>query len=254
MAKITEIHPDEIETKGYNEIVKVTQYPWSNIYDDGNAPANNSTYGATFARNISGFSWGTFFESLDGFYSSGASITHDRVELETPAIPGNSAEILKDPQWCPEKVSFDYDMVMETAVYFADSTNQEAWIIVGDHTDSSIGFKVDDNVLKGFINAYIWNPLAFPSPAFEWKETTVTLKTGVAVAWRLTAKFIAGNRIDFEAYDLNDDNLYTGSINTDLPTGSLHPDNKILNVLITTDEDVAKTMELYYWRFEQSYD
>ena len=41
--KITEIHPDEIETKGYNEIVKVTQYPWSQVFDDGNAPIDNAT-------------------------------------------------------------------------------------------------------------------------------------------------------------------------------------------------------------------
>ena len=40
--KITEIHPDEIETKGYNEVVKVTQSPWSQVYNDGNAPDDNA--------------------------------------------------------------------------------------------------------------------------------------------------------------------------------------------------------------------
>ena len=43
MTKVTDINKDPIPVKGYNEIVKITQTPWSQVYDDGNAPIDNAT-------------------------------------------------------------------------------------------------------------------------------------------------------------------------------------------------------------------
>ena len=188
------------------------------------------------------FFWATFFESLDGYtqtLSGGSiSIAGTDVVLSTGATSGNSAELIKQPSW--QGVSTFYAKNMfRTAAVFNANTAQEIYIVHGSLSGKYYGFKVSNGTLYGVVND-------------GTTETTTELQAiAVSTSYNLEAVYYPKEKILFYV-NTGKSREPAGIITSGLMKPEASVNTTIMDVKITTNEAVDKSVQLSFWQFLQS--
>ena len=181
------------------------------------------------------FHYSTFFESLDGFGTSGTvTVDKDDVLLTTGAVSGNVSNIKKQPAW-QGLISFSLKSYFRTTVSLGSVANVTEYIIVGSLDGGSYyGFKIVNATLYG---------VSYDGTT----ESTKELKTITASNYNLEARLLPRNKIVFFVEAAEHGTLYDN-----LPLLSSTPNIKLFEFNVTTNEDVAKTMQLSYFEYLQA--
>lgn len=196
---------------------------------------NKSTTGNSFERKD--YNWLTLFDGIDGYVNSGCSYVNANVKVLTGALSGNQAYIMKQIVSAPSYIGFDKDLSFRSDLYVAQDSAQTIYLVFGNTVFGSdsgtyIGFKIINNGIYGVVNDGV-------------SETATLLKTfsGLNTS-KIYVKYIKGTGAFFYI-----DDVLIKTITTGFPTGS----NKyLMNIWVTTNENVAKYMLLTYWDFWQA--
>ena len=189
------------------------------------------------------FSWSTFFESLDGYTQTlnGGSVSIDgtQIELQTGSTSGNYARLTKDPGW--QGISTFYTTNMfRTAIVLGANTSQEIYIVFGDIDGKYYGFKIIDGTLYGVVND-------------GTTETTTNLgSVSASTTYNLEAIYYPLTKILFY---VNASSVYrepAGIITSGLMNPEATVNTHIMDIKITTNEGVNKSVQLSFWQFIQS--
>ena len=190
------------------------------------------------------FHWYTVFESIDGYFTSGTgtAIGVNSMQVGTGAVSGNTATISKISTLFKgftfnKKQSVTFNVKMGAS--FASGAHT-AYFTRGASTGEGFGFKIVDNVINGY-------------SSHGGTETLVDLADTSDYAGAGTG-YSALYRVDFEpgvGCYFYIDNVLKGSSTTNLPTGTTTA-YILLDVNITTNENVAKILDICYYDFWQA--
>lgn len=188
------------------------------------------------------FSWFTIFESIDGFYKTGAGLSLDSdgrgVILTTSGVENNEVRIYKFlGLWSPVLLSWDKNRRMRAKVKFFNNTNQDAYVIMGrvaPDTSRHVGFKVEDGVL-------------YATMADGTTEETINCgNVSTATVYELEVDFIAGTSAEFFVQGVS-----KGTLSTNIPTGGT--DSSFLMWLsVITREAASKKIQVGFFNLWQA--
>ena len=181
------------------------------------------------------FHYITFFESFDGFSTSGtATIDKDDVQLTTGATSGNSANIVKTPAW-QGLVTFSQQSYWRTTISVSTVTAVTKYFVVGSLASGSYyGFKIVDDSLKG---------VSYDGTT----EKTVDLATISTGTYNLEARYLPSNKIIFLVNAAE-----SGVITQNLPLPVVTVNVNFFEFKITTNANAAKTMQFSFFEYLQS--
>ena len=203
------------------------------------------------------FYYNTFFESLDGWSlvdaSSGSSIVSEiGVQLHTGATTNNVSGIVKAPR-LQETISFDNRGRFRTAFRISNASTGdiEANITVGLGPESGAknryGFRIISGNLTGIVSD-------------GTNTSTVTLISSFTAQanYIIEARLLPSDKVVFLVSDADSEVLIErGSINTNLPSGSLDTtsggeDNAWIEYLIKAKADDSKIILFSFFEYIQS--
>lgn len=181
------------------------------------------------------FHWTTFFESLDGFSTSGTvTVDEDDVLLTTGASDGDSANIIKTPSW-QGLITFSQQSYWRTAIEVSSVAAVTKYLIVGGLASGSYyGFKIVDDSLKG---------VSYDGST----EKTVDLLTISTSTYNIEARYLPRNKIIFLV-----ESAERGVITENLPSPADVANAKLFEFKVTTNENVAKSMQVSFFEYLQS--
>ena len=186
--------------------------------------------------------WQTYFETKDGFTTTGtATVNADDIDLVTGAVSGNSASIEKIASW-QGLFSFGRKSMMRTAFNLSSVTAVTAYMVVGSASGDGVpagsyyGFKVVNSTLYGVVKD-------------GTTEATVSLMTITTDTYSLQAEYIPGQSVVFTV-----NTVQRGTITTNLPQSALNPQSVLMELKVTTNEAVAKTMSASFFTILSSRD
>jgi len=191
------------------------------------------------------FIWATFFESLDGFFKDPAAnvtLTHNDIRIITGDVAGNITRVMKQPAW-QGVITFYKRNSFRTTFTLTSVSNVEVWLTVGNSeiTSPHYGFKVVNNVLKGFTGD-------------SSSETYVDLQTiTTGQVYNVEARYYPNEKVLFFVNPIG--KLYTqptGIITTTLPPAKAEVNNTLMDIRIKTNDAVNKTIQLSFWQYIQS--
>lgn len=181
------------------------------------------------------FHWITFFESLDGFATTGTVVADkDKVLFTTGAVSGNSANMVKTPAW-QGIITFSQKSYWRTNIAVDTITAVTEYLVVGSLSSGSYyGFKTVNDSLKG---------VSYDGTT----EKTVDLMTVAVASYNLEARYTPSNKIVFY---VNGDER--GTIMVNLPSPVATPNVNLFEFKITTNATGAKTMQVSFFEYLQS--
>lgn len=186
--------------------------------------------------------WQTYFETKDGFTTTGtATVNADDIDLITGGASGNSASIEKIASW-QGLFSFGRKSTMRTAFNLSSVSAVTAYLVVGsasgDGTPANnyYGFKVVNSKLYGVVKD-------------GTTETTVELMTITTDNYSLQAEYVPSSEVVFTV-----NTVQRGKITTNLPSPALVAQSVLMELKVTTNEAVAKTMSSSFFSILSSRD
>lgn len=188
----------------------------------------------------SDFHWFTFFESVDGYYTTPigtgtTTVKTNKVTLDTGATINSKAILSKTPNYLyAQFFNWTKKREFKTSIYWWDLTLHTDWIILGgEETDRHIGFK--------FINGILYGTVADGTT-----EATLQIEIMAMGGERnLNVVWTPGVSAEFFV-----DSVSKGTIETNLPSGLEHS-NVMLNISIKNTEATTKFIEVSMWDFWQ---
>ena len=183
------------------------------------------------------FHFMTFFESLDGYNTDGTvNIGDTQLEILTGALDTNTAGLIKQPT-NQGMVTFSQKSYFRTG-FLLDSTDaHETYMIIGSLAAGSYyGFKIDDTTLKG---------VSYDGTT-ESEVTLATIASGT-IYGAIEARYFPNDKIVFF---LNAKEVGVKSNN--LPSPATVVNTNLFTYKITTNEDVAKQINITMFEYLQS--
>lgn len=183
------------------------------------------------------FYYVTFFESLDGYSSSGTgtgTIDSSRLLLTTGAVIGNTWQISKSPAY-QAILNWHKNQRMRTNIQVDSVANITASVVVGlVGADVHYGFRVSNATLQGTCG--------------DSAQSTIDLKTIVAnINYTVEARLVPGDKVVFYV-----DGVESGTLRRNLPVGGTSGNNQqLFEAKITTNAAAAKSLSLSFFEFIQ---
>lgn len=181
------------------------------------------------------FFFQTFFESVDGYTTTGIiTLSGTDVKIETAATINATAEINKQPSW-QGFLNFNQRSALRAALIFNQTAAQEIYIVTGNvgASDKRYGFKVANNTLQGVTHD-------------GTTEKTIDLQTiSAATVYNLEARFRPNDQVQFLV-----DNEEKGVITENLPYTD-GPRSQLFTAQVKTTEAVAKSIQLSFFQYLQ---
>ncbi|RLE37881.1 hypothetical protein DRJ17_05520 [Candidatus Woesearchaeota archaeon] len=189
------------------------------------------------------FHWITYFESLDGFETSGTvNISGTNINVTTAATADSVSYIRKKPAigTASVQLSWDKDRRLDTTITVNSTTAQDIYIISGYEWGNGIGFYIENNELYG------WRGGGFGTVS----HILGYLGTDYTGNIHLTAELIAGKKVIFY---VNGEKKAESKRNypSEDPGGAYFPIGDdyahwLINFRVKTTEDAAKEISLSY--------
>jgi len=181
------------------------------------------------------FFFQTFFESVDGYTTTGTiTLSGTDVKLETAATTNATAELNKQPSW-QGFLNFNQRSALRAALIFNQIAAQEIYIVTGNvgASDKRYGFKVSNNTLQGVTHD-------------GSTEKTIDLQTiSATTVYNLEARFRPNDQVQFLV-----DNEEKGVITDNLPYTD-GPRTQLFTAKVKTTEAVAKSIQLSFFQYLQ---
>lgn len=196
----------------------------------------NSGGSGNFERND--FHWLPVFESLDGYPNTGTVTISSSgfVRLATAGTTNATSTMSKQLAYSSGLLTWNKNRKMRTMFDPVTTAAQLIYILVGNRANNDyMGFKIIDNTIYGVSNNGSESTLNC--------GTFTTPVAGIALEFR----FFTTDRVDYYV-----DNVFKGSIKTNLPIGTTTYANQVMDLYIKTTEDVAKNIDISYWDFWQA--
>lgn len=192
--------------------------------------------------NRDDYHWFTLFESVDAYGKTGTVTPGTATcNLLTGATSGNTASLLKVSGNVASSFSWDVQRRFRTVVKFIDNTVQDVFIGIGSNgtigsTDRHVGFLLANGTLKGDYGNGTNNYLV--------TDMSVSVTAGDTLI--LEVRFYPGSSIQFFVNGI----LKGTPPTTNLPSGTSAA-NYVCQILVKTNENVAKSIDVDHWDFWQ---
>lgn len=194
--------------------------------------------------------WLTFFESLDGYDTNDGSGTvttstsGTQITFTTTGNSGEFAEMLKKPQQ-QGFFTFSQPSRFRTNFNLATTTAVQAWFVHGSLSGQGYGFKVINNSLLGFTRS---------AGGVESTSTLQTISGGFN--YNIEARYEPSGKVIFLADDPAATPVKTireiGVLTSNLPANSSSTNTTLLDIKLRTTENVAKTMTISFFQYDQA--
>jgi len=180
--------------------------------------------------------WTTFFESLDGYATTGTvNISENDVVLTTGASTDDSASIYKAPSW-QGLITFNQKSYWRTTATLNNVDDVTEYLVVGSLASGSYyGFKIVDDSLMG---------VSFDG---RTEKTTTLAAVRAAHTYNIEARYTPSDKIVFLV-----DAVESGVITENLPLPNDVPNLTLFTFKIITGSDTAKTLQASFFEYLQS--
>jgi len=186
--------------------------------------------------------WLTFFESLDGYFVSNATLDGTNLSLLTPAVTDSEAYVYNSriPPVPALPISWDKEARIRTRFRILAPSHVKVYHFLTrgvayppTPTSKHFGFMIHDAKIYGTVGNDV-------------VQTTKLLTYFAGGTRMVEARFYPADRVDFYI----EGNLM-GSITENLPSGD-DTEITLVNLYVRTLEDVAKRLEVTAWEFWQA--
>lgn len=179
------------------------------------------------------FHYTTFFESLDGFHTSGnVSVDGNQLILATGEKENSVAEVTKTPTW-QGLVTFSQRGRFRTAFTMTNTNNVEGYLSVGGHEGQSYGFKIMNSNLYGFSND-------------GKKETIVFLQTIANDIYNVEVRYRPREMVVFYVNSTEKGELAAG-----FPSAAKIPNYQLMDIYLKTTDSAQKSLQVSFFEYLQ---
>ena len=180
------------------------------------------------------FAWETFFESIDGFDQTGATLSSNKVTILTDGDLNNESEIQKNASY-NGILTWLHQSAFRSGVLMDSIAEVTAYITVGGVQGGSAGygFKIVNDKIYGVVH----NGTA---------ETTVELQTVATSNYNIQARYRPGNKVIFFVADVE-----KGVITTGLPQNTNVLNTIPMHMYVKATEAAAKSLTSSYFQYMQ---
>ena len=238
--------PDKVTADSFH--VDSTGNVWVGATTFATAPFTLSNTGNIVVNSLrrKDFHWFTIFESIDGYAQTitGAGGTvvgaPSTVKITTGGSGGNKVELSKNALSFSSGFTWNKNRSLSIILQFANTTNQQVSLGIGYVLPNGsgllqqMGFYVTDNTIKGTVGD--------GTGRTDSTSTTIAANT----TYLLTLIYVAATSVSFYI-----NNVLLGTVTTNIPSGLTYAD-QIFDVVITTNENATKSVNIGSWDFWQS--